>query len=74
MNEGAVVGEQQQAGGVLIEAPHALHTALQQRRGQQGKYAGMMQRLVRTFIACGFMQREINFLSILPGFSVNSEV
>ena len=73
VDEFAVVGEQQHAGGVLVQAPHRLHAlhccflgAQPQRRGQQGVNAGIGGRLLRTFGACGLVEQQVGLFNIGP--------
>jgi len=74
MEERAVVGEQEQSGGVFVETADALHAARHQGLRQQGEYAGMMQRSVRAFIAGWLVQGKVGVLAIAPALAVDDEV
>ena len=45
VDQRALVGEQQQARGVMVEPAHRLHAAPAQRRRQQVEHPGMVARL-----------------------------
>lgn len=59
VHELAVVGQQQQAGRVLVEPADALHAARDERRGQQAEHARMVLRIARTLVAGRLVEREI---------------
>ncbi|VVD29987.1 protein of unknown function [Paraburkholderia dioscoreae] len=73
VNELAVVGEEQQAGGVLIQPAHALHAALGELRRQQAEHAQVMLRVARTFVARRLVQKQIGVLAIRPDYTVHGE-
>ena len=73
VHELAVVGEQQQAGGVLIQAPDALHAALSQRLRQQGEDTAVVLRGTRTFETGRLMQGQIDLFAKLPLHAVDAE-
>ncbi len=73
VDELAVVGEEQQAGGVLVEPADgldALHRTLvgaqAQWRGQQRVDAGIGRRLLRAFGACRLVQHQVGLLVVGP--------
>ena len=73
MDEGAVVGEQQQAGGVHVQPPDALHVALDERVGQQRIHAPVVLGLVGAFVAGGLVEGEVGLLAVGPGFALDLE-
>ena len=73
MDELAVVGQQQQAGGVLVEPADGLHAAQQQRPWQQRENARVKLRPVRAFVTRRLVQRQIDALAIAPAFAIDSE-
>jgi hypothetical protein len=80
VDELAVVGQQQQACGVLVEPAdglHALHGALlrplAQRRGQQGVDARPGGRFLRAFGARGLVQHDVGALVVVPRLALDRE-
>ena len=78
MDELAVVTEQQQTGGVLVQAPHRLHPihrtllrSLAQGRGQQGVNAGPGRGLARAFGARWLVQHEVGALPVHPWLTLH---
>ena len=80
VDELAVVRQQQQAGGVLVQPAHRLHTsrraatALTNRRRQQGVNAGVGAGFLRTLIPGGFVQHQVCLGVVFPGHALNLEV
>ena len=66
MDERAVVGEQEDAGRVLVEPADRLHAALAQRRRQQRVDAGVMARLQRALVAGRLVHDDERALAIRP--------
>jgi enoyl-CoA hydratase/carnithine racemase len=64
VDEGAVVGEQQQAGGVHVEPPDALHVALDELVRQQRIHAPVVLGLVGAFVAGGLVEGEVGLLAV----------
>jgi hypothetical protein len=58
VDERALVGEQQDAGGVFVEPAYGLHTAVAQWHRQQAQHAGVVARLARAFIARRLVQQH----------------
>ena len=73
MDEGAVVGKQQQAGGIHIEPPDALHVAGDELVGQQAVYAPVVLGLVGAFEAGGLVEGEVGLVAVDPGFTLDLE-
>ena len=64
----AVIGHQQEAGGVLVQAPHGLQAALAQGRGQQVVHAGPGPGLERAFVAGRLVQHDVGLGAEVPLF------
>ena len=80
MDELAVVTEQQQTRGVLVQAPHGLHPVdrallgpLAQGCGQQGVNAGPGRGLARAFGARRLVQHEVGTFSVHPCLALHFE-
>ena len=73
MDQRAVVGEQQQAGCVLVQPAHGLHVPMAQRRGQQAHHAGVVPGLARTFVAGRLVQHQGGALGIAPLDAIHRE-
>ena len=71
--EAAVIGQQQQAGGAMIEAPYGLDIAVDVLLRQQGEDARMMAGLARTLVTGGLVQADVEMLAKSPFFAVNAE-
>jgi hypothetical protein len=80
VDELAVVGQQQHAGGVLVEPAHRLHPAGRtrrpraQRRRQQGVDAGPGAGLLRAFMPGRLVQHQVGMLVVLPGLALDREL
>ncbi len=73
MDELAVVREQQQAGGVLVQPPDRLHLALAQRHRQQVVHAGMVARALRALVAHRLVQQDIGLGVADPFLAVHGQ-
>ena len=74
VDQRAVVGEQQQAGGVFVEPAHRLHLAPAQRAGQQVHHARVVLGLLRTLVAGRLVQQHQRLLEVRPGFAAHGEL
>ena len=81
VNELAVIGQQQQARGVLVKTAHCLHAAgrgtegpLAQRAGQQGVDRRPGRRLLRALMAGRLVQHQIGQRVVAPERSLNRKV
>src|SRR4051794_29414154 len=66
MHQRAVVGEEKDAGGVLVEPADRLHAAPAQRRRQQRIDAGVMTRLLRALVSGRLVHDDEGALAIRP--------
>ena len=66
VDEGAVVGHQQHAGGVMVEPADRLHVAPGKLLGQQGQHARMVARFARAFIVGRLVERDVDPLADDP--------
>lgn len=73
MDECAVVGHQQQAGGVVVEAPHRLHVATYELLRQQAEYTGVVAGLARALVVGRFVQRDVKVFAIAVYFTKDAE-
>ncbi len=69
----AIVGNHQQAGGVLIQPPDRLHTAFAQLRRDQFQHAEVMLRLARALIACRLVEDDGRLFQIRPIHPIHSQ-
>ena len=69
VDEGAVVGEEEQTGGVHVQPADALHVAHHQRVGQQAVHAAVVLGLVGALEAGGLEQREVGLFPVDPGLA-----
>ena len=58
VDQRAVVGQQQEPGGVFVQPAHRLHAPAPQWRGQQGQHAGVVSGLARTLITGRLVQQH----------------
>ena len=71
--EAAVIRQQQQAGGAMIETPYGLDIAVDVFLRQQGEDARMMAGLARTLVTGGLVQADVELLAKSPFFTANAE-
>jgi len=69
----AVIGQQQQAGGVMIEAPYGLGIAINVFPRQQGEDARVMAGLAGTLVIGRFVQGDVELLAKSPFFALNAK-
>ncbi|MNN43072.1 hypothetical protein D3C81_1572900 [compost metagenome] len=74
MDELAVVRQQQQARGVVIEPAHGLHFALAQRYRQQVVDALVVARPLRALIAGGLVEHQVGLGAGQPRLAVHGEL
>lgn len=55
VNEGAVVGEEDQSRRILVEPSHRLNAAAIEVRGEKAQYGRMPLRVARAFVTRGFV-------------------
>lgn len=73
VDEGAVIGEEEQAGGVVVEAADGLQAAFGEGVGEEGEYAGVVAGFAAAFDAGGFVQRQVEAGVVGPGNAVDGE-
>src|SRR5690606_5866518 len=73
VDELAIVGQQQQTGGVVIEPADALHVAPDELRRQQREHRSMVLRPMRALMIRRLVQHQIGLVTIAPGFAVELE-
>ena len=64
MDETAVIGQEKQAGRVLIQPTHTLQSPLDELHGYKRKNTGMVLWLMGTFKACRLVQGDIQVLPV----------
>ncbi len=69
MQQRAVVGEEEDAGRVLVEPPDRLHAARSQRRGQQRIDARMTAGLLRALVAGRLVKHDQRALPVRPALA-----
>jgi hypothetical protein len=73
VDQRAVVGQQQQAGRVLIQPADGLDAALAQRRRQQAHDAGVVLGLLRALVARRLVQQHQRLVEVRPDLAGDLE-